>query len=231
MDLKNAWVASFRKLESKEPFTYAIWPTGVWDSDPGAFFSGLRDQRDRQYKASGELRGSPLRTYTTVAETHPWLFAGREDLVWTTLDWFWNHQSSPGLYTWWERSVFQLVPWTPFRLWEQTRGWNKRPYVTPEYQTAAEMLLLQLDMLAYVDELASEPTMVIGSGVQSPWLEQTMNVRRVSTRLGEVDWGWDGHEMRVTIRGCRCNVRLGPAFSAETPVRVEYLSSSGTRFK
>ena len=230
MDLKNAWAASFRKLESKEPFTYAIWPTGVWDSDPGAFFSGLRGQRDRQYESSGELRRSPLRTYTTVAETHPWLFAGREDLVWTTLDWFWNHQSSPELYTWWEQSA-SIDPVTPFRLWEQTRGWHKRPYVTPEYQTAAEMLLLQLDMLAYVDELASEPTIVIGSGVPSPWLDKTMNVRRVSTRLGEVDWCWDGHEMRVTIRGCRCNVRLGPAFSADTPVRVEYLSSLGTRSK
>ena len=230
MDLKNAWAASFRKLESKEPFAYAIWPTAVWDSDPGAFFSGLQDQRKREYQSSGELQRVPLRTYTTVAETHPWLFAGREDLVWTTLEWFWNHQSSPGLYTWWEQSV-SLDPWTPFRLWEQTRGWNKRPYVTPEYQTAAEMLLLQLDMLAYVDELASEPTIVIGSGVRSPWIDKTMHVRRVSTRLGEVDWGWDGHEMRVTIRGCRCKVRLGPAFSPETPVRVAYLSASGTGLK
>jgi hypothetical protein len=221
MDLKKAWAASFRKLESKEPFAYAIWPTGVWDSDPGVFFSGLRDQRERQYKSSGELRGSPPRTYTTVAETHPWLFAGREDLVWTTLDWFWNHQSSPGLYTWWEQSG-SIDSVTPFRLWEQTRGWNKRPYVTPGYQTAAEMLLLQLDMLAYVDELASEPTIVIGSGVPAPWLDETMHVRRVSTSLGEVGWRWDGHEMRVTIRGCRCNVRLGPAFSADTPVRVAF---------
>ena len=92
-----------------------------------------------------------------------------------------------------------IDPWTPFRLWEQTRGWNKRPYVTPEYQTAAEMLLLQLDMLAYVDELASDPTIVIGSGVPLSWRGKTMHVRRVSTRLGEVDWGWDGHEMRVTM--------------------------------
>ena len=98
--------------------------------------------------SSGELYMLPLRTYTTVAETHPWLFAGREDLVWTTLDWFWSHQSSPGLYTWWEESA-SVDSVTPFRLWERTRGWNKRPYVTPEYQTAAEMLLLQLDMLAY----------------------------------------------------------------------------------
>ena len=80
-----------------------------------------------------------------------------------------------------------------------------------------------------LDRLASEPTIVIGSGVPSPWLDKTMNVRRVSTSLGEVDWAWDGHEMRVTIRGCRCKVRLGPAFPSDTPVRVEYPSSSVTR--
>ena len=36
-------------------------------------------------------------------------------------------------------------------------------------------------------KLASEATIVIGSGVPSPWLDKTMNVRRVSTTLGSRD--------------------------------------------
>jgi hypothetical protein len=141
--------------------------------------------------------------------------------VWVTLEWLWNHQASPGLYTWWEASTSKDVV-TPFRLWEHTRGWNKRPYVTPEYQSAAEMLLLQMDMLAYNDRLAGEPTIVVGSGIPVAWLGSPMSVQRVLTGSGEVDWNWDQRQMRVTIRGCKCKVRLGPAFPSDTPLHVEY---------
>jgi hypothetical protein len=226
-DLQKAWAGSFSKLESKDARAYAIWPTGIWSSDPAGFFRGLEAQRVKLYDQSGELYRSPLRTHISIAETHQWLFIEREDNVWVTLEWLWNHQASPGLYTWWENSSSKDVVTdydTPFRLWEQTRGWNKRPYVTPEYQAAAEMLFLQLDMLAYSDEMASEPTLVIGSGVPPSWLSTPMSVQRISTARAEVGWSWDNHEMRVTIRGCKCKVRLGPAFPADTPLRVEYLS-------
>jgi hypothetical protein len=230
MDLKNAWTGSFNSLQSKESLTYTIWTTGVWDADPMTFYNGLQNQRSNLYRASGELYSSPNRSYNTVAETHPWLFSGREDLVWMTLNWFWSHQGSPGLYTWWEANESKDAM-TPFRIWEHTRGWIKRPHVTPEYQTAAEILLLQLDMLAYVENQSAEPTIVIGSGVPSSWLDKSMNVRGISTSAAEVDWSWDGHQMHVTVRGCRCKVRLGPAFSSDTPLRIDYLSPAGTATK
>jgi hypothetical protein len=141
------------------------------------------------------------------------------------LEWLWNHQASPGLYTWWESNTSKDVV-TPFRLWEKTRGWDKRPHVTPEYQSAAEMLLLQLDMLAYDDSLADEPTIVVGSGVPKAWIDAPMSVQRIPTRHAEVGWSWDNHQMRVTVRGCRCKVKLGPAFPPDTPIRVDYAGST-----
>jgi hypothetical protein len=111
-----------------------------------------------------------------------------------------------------------------FRRWEQTRGWVNRPHITPQYHTAAEMLLLQLDMLAYVDETAVTPTVVIGAGIPAAGLNQPMKVQNASTRLAQVGWNWDGHQMHVTIPGCRCKVRLGPAFPSNTAFRLEYLT-------
>jgi len=97
------------------------------------------------------------------------------------------------------------------------------PHVTPHYWTGAEMLLLQLDMLAFVDPSASEPTLVIGAGIPPDWLGRRMSVSGISTRLGGVDWHWQAGTMHVTVRGERCPVRFGPAFPAGTPLHVEHL--------
>jgi hypothetical protein len=48
-----------------------------------------------------------------------------------------------------------------------------------------------------------------------------MKVLGVPTKLGRVDWTWDGHAMQVKIQGGRAPVRLGPGFPAGAPVRVE----------
>ena len=222
--LKRAWQGAFAKLESTEPGSYSVWPTAVWESDGGIFFRGLQNHSSQTYNLQGEFRRPPLRTYNDIAEAHQWLFFGREDRVWTTLNWFWNHQASPGLYTWWEDGGFRGLVITAFRRWEQTRGWLKRPHVTPQYHSASEMLLLQLDMLAYFDELESEPTIVVAPGIPVSWLDKPMSVRGVSTRMALVDWTWNKNQMQVTLRGCHCKVRLGPQFSPNTPLRVDYFN-------
>jgi len=84
-------------------------------------------------------------------------------------------------------------------------------------------LLLQLDMIAHVDESASEPAIVVGAGIPAEWLSHPMSARGLSTRLGEVDWNWDGKAMRVTVRGLRCAIRLGPSFHSKTPVNATFL--------
>jgi hypothetical protein len=100
------------------------------------------------------------------------------------------------------------------------RGWVRPHGVAPHYWTAAEMLLLQLDMLAYADEGAAEPTVVIGAGVKPEWLRSLMTVRGVYTRLGVVDWRWTGSRLLVHWRGAKVRIAPGTAFPSGVPVSM-----------
>lgn len=105
--------------------------------------------------------------------------------------------------------------------WEGVRT-LQYPHVTPLYWTAAEMLLLQLDMLAYLEQDAPEPTLVIGAGIPSAWLAHPMKVRGFPLPGGLLDWNWDGRRMDVTIGGTPIKVRLGAAFPSDTNVQVHF---------
>ena len=64
-----------------------------------------------------------------------------------------------------------------FGRWTRVRGWVTPPHVTPHYWTAAEMALLQMDMLGYLDERDGEPVLVIGgeyrnSGSTMKWMSK-----------------------------------------------------------
>ncbi len=219
-ELKRAWEKAFKPPESENDRTYisSLWPTWVAASHKDAFLQSLQSRWTKLHDAQGEFRNTPLWTYFDIAEAHQWLFLNQPARVWTTLRWFWNHQASPGLYTWWEGNGEENT----FHLWERVRGWVNPPHVTPHYWTAAEMLLLQLDMLAYTEEAASEPTLVIGAGIPVTWLDKPLRVQGLSMPNGLVNWSWDGKQMYVNIRGSRVNVRLGATFPPGTLLKVEY---------
>jgi len=215
--LRHAYRRSFAdpELANERTFMSALWPT--WIVEPGfePLRAGLRARWEKVHGA-GRYPQRPLWTYFTVAEAHQWLFLGQPDITWKTLDYFRANQSSPGLYTWWEGQGEENT----FNLWPQIRGWVAPPHVTPHYWTAAEMLLLQIDMLAYVDEAAAEPVLVVGGGVPPGWVGRPMRVRGLPTSLGLVDWSSEGRTLRVTLRGRKCAVRPGPAFGPEVKVEV-----------
>jgi hypothetical protein len=147
---------------------------------------------------------------------------GRPDRAWKTLDYFWRHQSSPGLYTYWEGAKEE----NGFGLWPHVRGWVAPELVTPHYWTAAEMLLLQIDMLAYVSEAGPEPELVLGAGVPLAWLDHSFAAGRLPTPLGVVDWNYRGGTVHATLRGPRsCRVRLGAGFGRDTRIDFRQVSS------
>jgi hypothetical protein len=82
------------------------------------------------------------------------------------------------------------------------------------------MLMLQVEMLAALDESGSEPTLVIGPGVPVNWVDFPMLVRGLTTPLGRVDWQWGGNVMQVALSGIKCRVVLGSAFPANAILRV-----------
>jgi hypothetical protein len=219
--LKRAWEAGFKPPESEDEDTFisGLWPTGIARDVTGPYQQDLEAHWNKIRDAQGGFLQTPLWTYFDIAEAHQWLFLGRPERTWLTLRWYWDHQVSPGLYTWWEGSGEENT----FHLWEQVRGWLKPPYVTPHYWTAAEMLLLQLDMLAYVDEpKGGTPSLVVGAGIPPDWCSHTMSVRGLPTRLGKIDWVWKDGQMAVTVHGPHCVARLGPSFPSNTPLSVEY---------
>ncbi len=220
-NLKQAWEKAFIPPEAENDRTYisSLWPTWVAASRTDALSQGLQRRWTKLRNAQGGFRSTPLWTYFDIAEAHQWLFLNQPERVWATLRWFWEHQASPGLYTWWEGNGEE----NSFHRWEHVRGWVNPPYVTPHYWTAAEMLLLQLDMLAYIDQAVSKPTVVLAAGIPVEWLDKPMSVRGLPILNGEVDWSWDGKQMRVKLRNksSSIDVKLGKVFHSSTPLSID----------
>jgi len=219
--LKQAWQQAFKPPESENDRTYisSLWPTWIAASNRDTLEQGLQERWTKLRDAQGGFRSTPLWTYFDIAEAHQWLFLNQPERVWTTLHWFWEHQASPGLYTWWEGNGEE----NSFHRWEHVRGWVNPPYVTPHYWTAAEMLLLQLDMLAYINQPISKPTVVLGAGIPVAWLDKPMSVRGLPILNGQLDWHWDGKQMRVKLRNIsgNINVQLGTVFPSNTLLQID----------
>jgi hypothetical protein len=219
-ELKQAWSHLFDRQPPDDSLTLAhiLWPTWMASTGSSMLVNSLEDEWAKY--AHHNFWQFARRNPFTAAQAHEWLLLGRGDHAWTTLTAFWDHQESPGLYTW----PAENSPENTYNRWKNVRGWLKgQDSVTPSYTAAAEILLLQLDMLAYVDKTAAEPTLVIGAGIQPSWLEQRMRAQGLSTPLGQVDWTWDRQQMRVRVYDSHAHVRLGPGFSPNTPLNVEYV--------
>jgi len=222
--LQQAWLRKFTPADGDERiFMCGLFPSWIAAPKRVEYTAGLQQHWESIWNpAKGGLHDpsgdiDPLWTYFNFAHAHNWLYAGQLDPIWKTLNWFWAHQPSPGLYTWWEGKGEENA----FRQWDYVRGWVAPLHVTPHYWTAATHLLLQLDMLTYVDESLEQPSLVVGGGIPAEWCGRPMKVHGMLTKLGSVDWDWDGHAMLVRIRGQRCPVRLGPGFPKDARMTVE----------
>ncbi len=154
---------------------------------------------------------------TTMIVAHHLLRSGRPDALWALLDQLWERQASPGLYTW---DAPRPATSDVADGWQYVRGWHNQRAVSPDYQTAALLLLLQQDMLAYVDDRTGSAALVIGGGIPPSWLTRPMAVSGLAIPGGSVDWQWDGHTMQVHLQGPSRTVRLGAAFPDNTELSV-----------
>lgn len=206
--IHQAWSKQFRNDENENDRTYisSLWPSWVVNEDLDLYQDRLTS-RLSQLRASKENGTySPAYTYFDIAEAHQWLYLGQTEPVWEALTWFWQNQASPGLYTWWEGEGEENTS----NFWKFIRGWVEPPHVTPHYWSASEMLLLQLDALAYIDRSTTTPELVVAGGIPADWFEQPMTVENLPIEGRTVSWVWNGESLQVSVDGAPINVRMGP---------------------
>ncbi|XHX79377.1 MAG: hypothetical protein RBJ76_05445 [Stenomitos frigidus ULC029] len=225
--LQTAWQEGFDHQFAKVDATYTngLWPSSIALTNQSAFLQELERRWQSAHDGRGALRQPPESTHFNLAEAHQWLLLKQPDRVWSTLQWFWQHQASPGLYTWWDRHHAPSGTSTPGSLshWYRFRGWVKPPHTTPSYWTAAEMLLLQLDMLAHSSYETSEPTLVVGAGIPQEWLNQNISVKGLFVDGNLINWLWDGQQLTVQIQGKKMNVQPGKVFPKNTRINLVML--------
>jgi len=216
------------KIKSPEfsAFTDGLWPSGIAEGDRAALtqvfqkrWAGLKDN-------SGAFSPASQSIQTNIAEAHQWLLLDQPEWVWQALQWTWQNQASSGLYTWSGDRLLQLsdnaLP-KSFSQWQRLRGRVNSTQLTPHYWTSAEMLLLQLDMLTYVDRSTTPSTLIIGAGIPQDWLSKSISVKGQLIDGNLVDWAWDGKQMNVQIKGENLLVKLGSAFPRETQLKLEIM--------
>jgi hypothetical protein len=144
VEIRVAWERALNTNEALNERTYisALWPTHIGDQDKAKLRALFEARWAGQRTPDGGFKKLPQWTYFDIAEAHNWLELGDRARAEQTMHWFWHHQASPGLYTWWEGSGRE----NSFHRWNDVRGWVHPGPVTPHYWTAAEMLLLQLDL-------------------------------------------------------------------------------------
>ncbi len=217
--MRESWVNVFKR-ESVDEYTLstALWPTWIAGFNRDDFGKLLMPSQ----KGSRQIDGASVggrHGYHQLQMANQWLMLGRTDRVWEILRSWWKEQASPGLFTWKEEPGAA----DPFHHWDKVRSCVNPITVTPQYRTAAAMLSLQLNMLAYVDDTAAEPVLIVGAGIPAEWLLHPMSIQGVSTRVGVVNWTWQAGRMKVQVRGMKCPVRLGRNFGPNAAISVDFL--------
>ncbi len=179
----------------------AIWPSFFAKDDDDALRDGLERQWQRDFGENGP-KTTPPWTYFLVASAHQWLYLGRPERARAVVAWFAAHDATRGLDAFAEGSGGSM------NLWRRYRGWPLDQPIVPHYWTAAELVLLELDMLAFEDERTTPPTIVVGAGLERAWIEAgSVNFSGLRTRSGLVSLSTEGGAMHVHV-------------AARTPVRV-----------
>jgi hypothetical protein len=220
--LKTGWQTA---NQTEFTVTDGLWPSGIADSQRAAMAQTLQQRWEKSRDDAGAFRATAQPLHANIAEAHQWVLLDRADRLWPKLKWFWQQQASPGLYTWsGDRDESGEIPQPQsFSQWERLRVTTDPAALTPHYWTAAEMLLLQLDLLAYIDRTTSSPVLTIGAGMPSAWLSQPLSVTGRLVEGNLVNWAWDGQQLNVQIRGETMQVKISSVFPPGTPVKVEML--------
>lgn len=218
--MRESWFNALKSPNAGDDWTWinGLWPS--WSAGPHreVFATALKEHTPSLGFDARPSADDTAHPYVLLGKAHQWLYLNKPETVWETVQWFWKNQSSPGLYTWGDGAGESPNE----HQWERVRGWVTPSQSTPHYWTAAEMFLLQCDMLAGIDESTPEPVLIVGAGIPTYWLDRPMSVRGISTRFGAVSWTWFNGRMNVIVYGRKLPVRLGSSFNTNAFLKVDY---------
>ncbi|MFN7928331.1 MAG: hypothetical protein U0Y68_10365 [Blastocatellia bacterium] len=229
-ELKAQWKkAPPSQLDIFNPaYGVSLWPSWVAAESKDSFQADLQKRWQLLRDAQGNFLQSSAHTALELADAHQWLLLDKPDRTWQTLRGFWANQAIAGLYTWGDAVTKEHN----LSKWEQVRAITPQQ-LSPLYNTAAELLLLQLDMLGYYNEATQE--LIIGAGATPVWANLPLDINNLSTGLGEISWHWDAPKKQLTVivpdkrikeQLGKNKVRLGINFPAKAKVVIEVLKTS-----
>ena len=196
----------------------ALWPTWTGAPSRSALTSLFAERHAEEWGQSG-----PSVRYaepaSAVAMAHQLLYVGETEAARARLDWFLANTQAPHLAQWGATAFNE----TPRGAWASLRAAPPaEQLIQPHYWTAAEMAMLQLDMLAYVEPIAGrEPVLHIGAGSTPAWRGRASAAGPIMTELGPVCWRWDGRSLRVSApEGVR--LQAAGVFAGLTPERARF---------
>ena len=137
---------------------------------------------------NGEYLPEPLWTYFEAGQAHNYLLLGEREKIWSTIDWFLNNHTSPGLYSYHEGYGNDNL------LWQRVRGWDDYYIVTPHGWTASEFFLLLRDCLAREEG----DKMIIGSGIPEDWMMSEFKVTGMPTYFGKLSFKYEPKCRKLT---------------------------------
>ncbi|MBW4025633.1 MAG: hypothetical protein HIU92_21400 [Proteobacteria bacterium] len=208
-DAQREWRLDFRREALANPLTRAtlFWPTGVAYRDRAIISQHLHFPLDY---------GVPDTAGIGIAQAHQFLRLGEPEAMW--------HRLAPVLTPSLE-PVAGLLPGSAAAMWRDYQGLDVGRPDHPGLRARAELALLVLESLGFVDPGDNGPTVVIGGGLLPEWLDQPISVTGLRTTAGVVDWSWDGSGIvRVKTADPSVPVRLGAAFPPH--VRIERLAAA-----
>lgn len=213
-DLRKSWIKNFDTYwDNERTYICSFWTDWIAYPIKSKYLEKAEGYWKSSHDSAGNYLENPLWTYFNISDAHQWLLLQKPEKTWHTLEWFWNNQTSPGLYTWWEGSGGGSGS-------QKIRGWFKGKPITPHYWTAAEVLALQLDMLAYIDESGKEPVLVIGEGIKKDWLTEPIKIEGLRLHGTQLNWYWDGNKLTVHLNGKKMKVVAGSVFDPKTEIMV-----------
>jgi hypothetical protein len=221
-DLRRSWNTAFvdpamsDDVANDRTAISGLWPSAI--AEKSSFEEMMNRRWESQRARWSDPAHMPLWSYFSVAEAHQWVRLDRPDRAWTILNHLWSKQRFPDLYLLWEG----IGEENSFGRWGPMRGWVSPPHIVPHYWSAAEMLLLQLAMLAEVRREGPTEELVIGSGVPPEWLSRNLSFKGIGTPVGTVDWAWNGVDVSVTLSApSSLPIRLGSSFPASAKIELK----------